>query len=78
MSEQHSSHSEPTMRWAIPRLGQISASGHRTLLSGASEPRTLFDRTVRIRNQEYSNSCPHFRHTWYVRFLMVNTPLLWR
>jgi hypothetical protein len=66
------------MRWAIPRLGQISASGHRTLFSGESELWTTFDRMERIRTQEYSNSCPHFRHTWYVRFLIVNTPLLWR
>jgi hypothetical protein len=66
------------MALAVSRLDQINASGRRTLFSGASEPPTTFDRTERIRTQEYSNSCPQFKHTWYVRFLIVNTPLLWR
>ena len=33
------------------------------------------DRTECISVHEYSNSCPHFKHTSYVRLLMVNTPL---
>jgi hypothetical protein len=30
-----------------------------------------------INSKEYSNSCPHFKQTWYVRFLIVNTLLRW-
>ena len=80
VSEQDSSHSEPAMAWAVPRLDQITLLlGVRTLFSGA--PETVGQHSIateRIRTQEYSNSCPHFKQTWYVRFLIVNTPLLWR
>jgi len=80
-SEQDSSHLEIKVAIPVPRSNQLTgASFDLTLFegSGASGPRATFDRTERIRAQEYSNSLPHFKQTWYVRFLIVNTLLFWR
>jgi len=69
----------------VPRSNQLTGASFDltfdlTLFegSGASGPGAMFDRTERIRAQEYSNSLPHFKQTWYVRFLIVNTLLFWR
>jgi hypothetical protein len=49
------------------------------LLNGAYQlVRGGDDGIERIRNHEYSNSRPQFKQTWYVLFLIVNTPLFWR
>jgi hypothetical protein len=46
--------------------------------SGTWALSATLDRVVCICAQEYPNSCPHFKQTWYVRFLIVNTALRWR
>src|SRR5271169_1875608 len=46
--------------------------------SGAGALSAMLDRVVCISVHEYPNSCPHFKQTWYVRFLIVNTALRWR
>ena len=54
-------------------LGSIWFGG-----SGTCELSATLDRVVCISAHEYPNSCPHFKQTWYVRFLIVNTALRWR
>jgi hypothetical protein len=66
-----------------PRLDQLSgASFDLTLFvltwfdgSGTWRLLATLDRTACISAQEYPNSSPHFKQTWYVRFLIVNTAL---
>jgi len=63
----------------LPWPNQLTgASFGLTLFGGTWGLSATLDRVVCISAHEYPNSCPHFKQTWYVRFLIVNTALRWR
>jgi len=79
VSEQHSSHAEIKMAMPAPQPDQITGTLARlvlfssVLLKGASGISATPGPRACISPQEYSNSSPQFKQTWYVRFLIVNT-----
>ena len=77
VSEQHSSHSNSGAAVSFSPVLIHGFVSSLIIFKGVGVGPTV-DRTERMRAHEYSNSCPHFKQTWYVRFLIVNTPLLWR